>query len=241
MERLQKIISQSGYCSRRRAEELILEGKVTVNGKVVNKLGEKADFSDDIRVDGQKLKKEEKAVYLLNKPKNVISSARDDRGRVTAVELIDSPYRLYPVGRLDYDSSGLLLLSNDGDLAYELTHPKHEVEKTYEVTVDKLITPEEIARLSKGVRIENYVSAPAVIRLIRTNSNKKTSFLRVTIHEGRNREVRKMFKTIGAEVIRLNRIKMANIELGNLKPGEYRLLKPRELVLLRQYLDGLND
>ena len=241
MERLQKIISQSGYCSRRKAEELIKDGKVSVNGVIINELGYKASFNDVIKVEGIILKKEEKVVYLLNKPKNVISSAKDDKDRTTVVDLIDSPYRLYPIGRLDYDSSGLLLLSNDGDLAFELTHPKYEVEKTYEVTIDKIITNEEIAKLSKGVRIDNYISAPAKIKLIRINNNKKTSFLNVSIHEGKNREIRKMFKTINAEVIRLNRIKIVNIELGNLKPGEYRPLKPRELVLLKKYLDGIDD
>ena len=181
---------------------------------------------------------EEKAVFLLNKPKNVISSASDDRGRRTVVELIDSPYRLYPLGRLDYDSSGLILLSNDGDLMQKLIHPSFEVEKVYEVVIDGLIKENEIARLEKGVKIENYISAPAKIKLISKNENKKTSFLQVCIHEGKNREIRKMFETQGYKVIKLHRIKEAFLELGDLKSGEYRRLKLFEVKKLKAFLDG---
>ncbi|MBR4470716.1 MAG: rRNA pseudouridine synthase [Erysipelotrichaceae bacterium] len=237
MERLQKIIAGSGYCSRRKAEELILEGKVSVNGQIITQLGFKADENDEILVEGKPLGREEKVVYILNKPKNVISSAEDDRGRKTVVDLIDCPYRLYPMGRLDFDSSGLLLLSNDGELMQKLIHPRFEVEKTYEVTIDSLISNEEIAKLERGVQIDDYISAPARIRLIRKNENQYTSFLEVTIHEGKNREIRKMFETIGSHVTRLHRIKEANIELGKLKSGEYRLMKPYEVKKLKEYLD----
>lgn len=184
--------------------------------------------------------KEEKVVYLLNKPKNVISSASDDKGRICVTDLIDTDYRLYPLGRLDYDSTGLILLSNDGELMQKLIHPKFEVEKTYYVVIDGLINNSDINKLSKGVRIDDYVSAPATIELLNQNKNKYTSSLNVTIHEGRNREIRKMFASLGYKVIKLHRFKEANIELGNLKSGEYRLLKPHELVKLKQYLDGIN-
>lgn len=207
---------------------------------IVDELGFKANEDDFIVVDGIELKKEEKVVYLLNKPKNVISSASDDRGRKTVVDLVDSPYRLYPMGRLDYDSSGLILLSNDGALMQQLIHPRFEVDKTYEVTIDGLINPSEIDILSRGVKIDDYISAPAKITLVSHNSLKKTSFLLVTIHEGKNREIRKMFMTQGYKVIKLHRIKEANIELGNLKSGEYRRLKPFELKQLRNYLNGVN-
>lgn len=183
------------------------------------------------------LNKEEKVVYLLNKPKNVISSVSDDKDRTTVIDLIDSPYRLYPLGRLDYDSTGLILLSNDGKLMQKLIHPKFEVEKVYEVTIDGIINKESIQKLEKGVKIEDYVSSKAKVRLIRTNENKYTSFLEVTIHEGKNREIRKMFKTVGFNVIKLHRIKEATVELGNLKSGEYRRLKPYELKKLNTYLD----
>ena len=241
MDRLQKIIANSGVCSRRKAEELITAGRVTVNGIVVDTLGFKASSNDDIKVDGSSINSEEKVVYLLNKPKNVISSASDDRGRTTVVDLIDSKYRLFPMGRLDYDSTGLILLSNDGELMQMLIHPKYEVEKTYEVTIDGLIKTEEIKRLQTGVKIDNYVTAPAKVKLIRQNDNKYTSFLEVTIHEGRNHQVKKMFLSQGYKVTKLHRVKEANIELGNLKSGEYRRLKPIELVKLRKYLNGPNS
>ena len=241
MERLQKIIAESGICSRRKAEELILEGKVKVNGKLVNELGFKAEKTDKITVNGKLLSIEEKVVYLLNKPKNVISSVKDEKGRQTVIDLIDCPYRLYPIGRLDFDSSGLLLLSNDGELTQKMLHPKYNIDKTYEVTIDGLINKEEVSKLENGVYIDNIKTAPAVIKFKRKNENKKTSFLEVTIHEGRNREIRKMFQSIGYNVIRLNRIKEANITLGTLQPGEYRKLKPIEVVKLKKYLDESNN
>lgn len=212
--------------------------RVSVNGVLVDTLGAKADENDEIAIDGKVISKsEEKVVYLLNKPKNVISSASDDRGRKTVVDLIDSRYRLYPLGRLDYDSSGLVLLSNDGELMQKLIHPKYEVEKTYEVTIDGLISEKQIETIEKGVKIEDYVSAPAKVNLISYNDKKPSSFLKVTIHEGKNREIRKMFEAIGFTVIKLHRIKEANIELGDLKSGEYRRLKPFEIKKLRSYLD----
>ena len=204
---------------------------------MIRELGCKADENADIRIDGKPLGKEEKVVYLLNKPKNVISSVSDDKGRKTVVDLIDSPYRLYPLGRLDYDSSGLILLSNDGELMQKLIHPKSEVEKVYEVTIDGVINRNTIEKLEKGVRIEDYVSSEAKVKLIRINENKYTSFLEVTIHEGKNREIRKMFKAVGFSVIKLHRIKEATVELGDLKSGEYRRLKPFELKKLNSYLD----
>ena len=212
--------------------------RVSVNGILVDTLGTKADENDEIAIDGKVISKsEEKVVYLLNKPKNVISSASDDRGRKTVVDLIDSRYRLYPLGRLDYDSSGLLLLSNDGELMQKLIHPKYEVEKTYEVTIDGFISEKQIETIEKGVKIEDYVSAPAKVNLISYNDKNPSSFLEVTIHEGKNREIRKMFEAVGFTVTKLHRIKEATIELGDLKSGEYRRLKPFEIKKLRSYLD----
>ncbi|MBR2577895.1 MAG: rRNA pseudouridine synthase, partial [Erysipelotrichaceae bacterium] len=222
-------------------EELISAGKVTVNGQKVTELGFKADVNDDIRVNGKPLVKEEKVVYLLNKPKGVISSASDDKGRKTVIDLVESRYRLYPIGRLDFDSSGLILLSNDGELTQKMLHPKFNIDKTYEVTINGLIKSGEMEKLAKGVHIDSYKTAPCEIRLLRTNENKKTSFLEVTIHEGKNRQIRKMFETFGYKVTRLNRIREANISLGKLQPGEYRKLKPIEVVKLRKYLDSGND
>ena len=240
MERLQKVIAERGYCSRRKAEELIKAGKVMVDGRVVDTLGFKVDENASIIIEGKELEKENKIVILLNKPKNVISSTSDEKGRTTVTDLIDSPYRLYPLGRLDFDSSGLLLLSNDGELMQKLLHPKYLVEKTYEVTIDGLIRDNEIKKLEKGVMIDGKMTAPAKVKLIRQNNNKYTSFLEVTIHEGRNRQIRKMFASLSYKVIKLHRIKEANITLDNLKSGEYRQLKPFEVKKLKKYLDTGN-
>ena len=240
MERLQKIIAESGVCSRRKAEELIVKGKVSVNGQIVDKLGTKASASDSIVIDGKPLRKEEKVVFLFNKPKNVISSVKDDKGRKTVLDYINEPFRLYPLGRLDYDSTGLLLLTNDGLLTNSILHPKYKVEKVYEVTINRILDNKILKDIEKGVKIDNYYSSPCKIKVLETNNNKKTMHLLVTIYEGKNREIRKLFKTVKAEVIRLNRIKEANIELGNLRQGEYRKLKPIEIVKLKKFLNTSN-
>ena len=217
-------------------EELIAQGRVKVNGELITSLGYKAFYEDSIEIDGVELKQEkEKVVYLLNKPKNVISSVKDERGRKTVVDFIDSPYRLFPLGRLDYDSSGLILLSNDGQLMQKLIHPKYEVEKVYEVSIDNQISDKEIEKLENGVKIDDYVSAP--LKIERCFQKQKASFLKVTIHEGKNREIRKLFETLGYHVTRLHRIEEAGIGLGNLKSGEYRRLKPYEVKKLKAYLD----
>jgi len=236
MERLQKVIAESGICSRRKAEQLILDGKVKVNKEVIKELGTKVDFDDEILVENKPIKKEEKIVYIINKPKGVLSSVSDDKNRTCVVDLIDSKSRLYPVGRLDYDSSGLLLITNDGKLTQNLLHPKYEIEKTYEVKIDEVLKDSEITKLQKGVKVDNYVTAPSKIEVVKKDDKKM--YLIVTIHEGKNREIRKMFNTVGANVTRLHRIKEANIELGKLKSGEYRKLKPFELKKLKQFING---
>ena len=210
---------------------------MTVNGGLVTELGFKADLRDEIRVDGQLLNREEKVVFLLNKPKNVISSVSDDRGRTTVLDLLDTPYRLYPVGRLDYGSSGLLLLTNDGELMQAIIHPRYEIDKTYLVTIRGLISGSEIHTLENGVMIDGRMTAPCTVKLLRQNRHKKSSELEMTIHEGRNRQIRKMMECLGYEVTRLHRIREACIELGDLKAGEYRQLKPHEIKTLRAYLN----
>lgn len=179
-------------------------------------------------------------VFLFNKPKNVISSTKDEKGRETVLHYINEPFRLYPLGRLDYDSTGLLLLTNDGVLTQSILHPKFEIEKVYEVTIDKILTINTIKKLESGVRIDDYRTAPCKIKVKSRNDNKNTMHLLITIHEGKNREIRKLFKTVHANVIRLNRIKEANIELGNLRQGEYRKLKPIEILKLKKYLNIVN-
>ena len=236
MERLQKILAEAGVASRRKSEELILDGRVKVNGKTITELGFKADFSDDIRVDDKPVKKEESVVFIFNKPKNVISSCKDEKGRVTILDYFDEPYRLYPLGRLDYDSSGLLLVTNDGELTQKILHPKYEVEKLYEVKIDKIVSDEKLNKLSEGICLDGRKCAPCTIEILSKSESKKTMLLHMVLHEGRNREIRRMFESIGVNVLRLQRLKEADIELGNLKPGEYRRLKPYELSKLRKYL-----
>lgn len=239
MERLQKIIASSGICSRRKAEKLILEAKVKVNGKVVIDLGTKVSHLDNIEVNGKKINIEEKVVYLLNKPKNYLSSVSDDRDRKCVVELIKSDKRLFPIGRLDYNSSGLLLMTNDGALTNKIIHPKYKIPKVYEVTIQGLISKYEIEKLANGVVIDNdFETSKCKIKLLKINHNKKISFLEITIYEGYNRQIRKMFETINYKVLKLHRIKEANIELGNLKYGEYRKLKPFEIVSLKKFINN---
>ena len=236
MDRLQKILAEAGVASRRKSEELILAGRVKVNGQIINTLGFKASFDDEILVDDKPIKKEETVVFIFNKPKNVISSCKDEKGRSTILDYFNEPYRLYPLGRLDYDSSGLLLVTNDGELTQKILHPKYEVEKLYEVTIDKIISDDALKKLSNGVVINNYKTAPCSIEVIRTNTNKKTMTVHMVLHEGKNREIRRMFETIGVKVIKLHRLMEAGIELKDLRSGEYRRLKPFELAKLKKYL-----
>ena len=208
-----------------------------VDGKIVDTLGEKFKGDAKIEVDGVLLKKEEKVVYLLNKPKNVLSSVSDDRSRPCVSDLVDSPYRLYPIGRLDFESSGLLLLSNDGDLCQKMIHPKFNIPKVYEVTIDGLVKSEDLKLLRGGIILDGIKTKKAQVEVIATNPNKKTTKLLMTIYEGRNRQIRRMMEVCHYKVLRLHRIKEANLSLGTLKAGEYRRLKIHEVKKLRQYLD----
>ena len=237
MERLQKIIAESGLCSRRKAEELILAKRVKVNGEIIDSLGQKFKGDVKIEVDGVLIKKEEKVVYLLNKPKNVLSSVSDDRKRPCVSDLIEAPYRLYPVGRLDFESSGLLLLSNDGDLCQKMIHPKFKIPKVYEVTINDKISQDKLELLRKGIVLDGVKTKKAKVEVIAYNPNKKTTKLLMTIFEGRNRQIRRMMEFCQYKVLRLHRVKEANISLGDLRPGEYRRLKIHEVKKLREYLD----
>ena len=238
MERLQKVIANRGYCSRRKAEQLIIEGKVKVDGQIIKELGYQVDVNAKILIDDEEIIRQEKVYYLLNKPTGVISSAKDDKGRMTVVDLIDSKERIFPIGRLDYASSGLLLLTNDGELMNKIIHPSFQIEKVYQVKIDKKLSRETLNKIEKGIRIEDYITSPAKIRIIR--ENELTMVLEITIYEGKNREIRKMFEKVGADVLKLHRIKEANIELGDLASGEYRKLKPFEIKKLKDYLNNSN-
>ena len=230
MERLQKLIAQAGICSRREAEKIILAGRVTVDGKIVNELGAKADLKQKICVDGKPIKIcAEKIYILLNKPRGYVSTVKDERGRRTVLELLDENFseRVYPVGRLDLNSEGLILLTNDGELTNALIHPRFEVEKTYRAKISGVITEEKLDKLRAGIELDDGLTAPAEIYRL------DKDLIEITIHEGRNRQVRRMFAAIGCDVKRLRRIKFANLTLDGLKVGKYRFLTAEEVAELK--------
>lgn len=243
-ERLQKVLAQAGVASRRHAEQLILDGRVTVNGETVSTLGTKVGKQDYIEVDGQPIRRSEGLYYyLLNKPLSVITSASDPQGRPTVVDLMkDVPVRVYPVGRLDYDTSGLLVLTNDGELAHRLMHPSYGVEKTYRVWVQGPVGISALENLRQGVLLEDGKTAPAKVERLSglskgTGVNSKKEYLEVlevTIHEGRNRQIRRMFAAVGYLVVRLERVRFGPLTLEKpLRSGSYRSLTVKEIKELR--------
>jgi pseudouridine synthase len=231
MERLQNILSQAGIASRRASEQLILDGRVTVNGRTVRELGTKADPArDDIRVDGRRIRLPERHRYiLLNKPRGYVTTRSDPQRRPTVLDLVGLREYLYPVGRLDFDSEGLLLLTNDGDLAARLTHPRHGVARVYEVRVLGVPDDRDLARLARGVVIDGRRTQPAEVR-----RGRDPSLLHITIHEGRHRQVRKMCDAIGHPVDHLRRIAIGPIADRTLKPGAWRDLTAREVERLKE-------
>lgn len=228
-QRLQKILAQMGVASRRKAEDLIVEGRVTVNGKVAA-VGMKADpASDHIKVDGKLLIKPEPKIYLmLNKPSGVVTSLSDPEGRPTVKNFLKGMrYRVFPVGRLDYDSEGLLFITNDGDFAYRILHPSKKIPKTYVIKVKGIIDEDAIEKLRQGVRLEDGLTAPAKAKRIRKSEN--NSWVEITIYEGRKRQVRRMLEKVGYSVIKLRRIAIGGLKLGDLKPGEIRRMTFEEV------------
>ncbi len=233
--RVQKLLAAAGYCSRRHAEELITQGRVRVNGKRV-KLGDKARAGDSLTVDGAEVALEGRRNYryiMLNKPRGYVTTASDELGRRCVMDLLDGvEERVYPVGRLDRNSEGLLLLTNDGALANAIMHPSREVAKTYRVTVRPPVTDEQLARLGAGVKLDDgFVTAPANV-VVRT-LEKERAVLLLTIHEGKKREIRRMCDAVGLPVLRLRRISIGPLKLGTLKPGAWRDLTSEELRALR--------
>ena len=235
-ERLQKFLANAGVASRRKSEEIILDGKVKVNGKLVTELGTKVDPEKDvIEVNGKKINSNEKKVYiLLNKPIGYVTTVKDQFERDTVMDLIRGvKERVVPVGRLDMYTSGALILSNDGDFVNKITHPKHEIEKTYNVTVAGIVNKEDIEKLTKGVEIvdndESYTTKPAKVKILKTDEEKNLSRLQITIHEGKNREVRKMCGAIGKKVLALHRSRIENIEVKDVPLGSFRYLKDWEV------------
>lgn len=234
MERLQKVIAHSGVASRRKAEELIKEGRVKVNGKVVKELGVKVTPNDKVSVNEVQIEREEPVYFLLYKPRGVISSVKDDKGRKVVTDFMPRMLeRIYPVGRLDYDTSGLLLMTNDGDFANLLMHPRHGVEKLYVVKTKGIPSKEQLRKLEKGIVLEDGKTAPARVKMLSADMKKNTAIVEITIHEGRNRQVRRMFDAIGHEVLKLKRERYGFLTLNGLSAGGMRELTPHEVKQLR--------
>lgn len=234
--RLQKFLANAGICSRRKAEEYILEGKVKVNGEIIYELGMKIDpAKDEIIFDGKDVKLENNKVYiLLNKPIGYVTTVKEQFGRPAVTDLVKGiKEKVLPVGRLDMYTSGAIILTNDGDFIYRVTHPKYEVEKTYQVTVRGIVTDDEIEKLKNGVKIDNYISGKAKVKVLKIDEAKNISRIQITIHEGKNREVRKMCKAIGKNVIALHRSKIESIDVKNLALGEWRYLRDEEVLRLK--------
>ena len=229
MERLQKIIALSGYASRRKAEDLIKAGKVMVNGKVVRELGTKANFSDDILIDGKKIEREEKEYYIFNKPRGVITSTSDEKGRKVVTDYFETNKRLYPVGRLDYNTTGLLILTNDGELANLIMHPRNEIEKQYIAKLEGIIKGEEINKLKNGIVLDGTKCIPKRVKLREFDKKTNTSIVEIVICEGKNHEVKRLFESVSFNVLKLKRERIGFLTLGKLKSGEYRKLNPKEV------------
>ena len=229
--RLQKYLAECGVASRRKCEEYILQGDVQVNNKVVTELGTKVNPKKDIvKFKNKKVKIEEKHIYiLLNKPIGYVTTVSDQFDRDTVLDLVKVKERIVPVGRLDMYTSGALILTNDGDFVFKVTHPKHEITKTYTVTLKGIIQANEIEQLQKGVKIDDYITKPAKVKILKTDLEKDISRIEITIHEGKNRQVRKMCEAIGKKVLALHRSKIGNIGVKDLKIGEWRYLKKEEI------------
>lgn len=232
--RLQKYLAEAGIASRRKCEEYILQGRVKVNNKIAE-LGVKINpEKDTVIFDDKKIEKKEELVYiLLNKPIGYVTTAKDQFSRDSVLDLVKVNKRIVPVGRLDMYTSGALLLSNDGDFIYKITHPKHEIDKTYTVTLKGIVEKEEVEQLEKGVQIENYITRPAKVKILKTDTEKGISRLEITIHEGKNRQVRKMCEAIGRKVLALHRSKIGNINVKDLKIGTWRYLTKNEIEYLK--------
>ena len=238
--RLQKYLANAGVCSRRKAEELILDGEISVNGKIVTELGTKITPKlDKVMYNGKVVKEESKYVYiLLNKPIGYVTTSKEQFGRDSVMDLVKVKERIVPVGRLDMYTSGALILTNDGNFVYQVTHPKHEIEKTYTVTVKGIVTDEEVEKLKKGVKIDDYTTKEAKVKILKIESEKNQSRLEITIHEGKNRQVRKMCEAINHKVLALHRSKIAGLGVKDLSLGKWRYLNEREVAkILNQNIE----
>jgi len=229
MERLQKYLSNCGVASRRKSEELIKEGKVKVNDKIITELGFKVSKKDLVYVDNKLVTSSEKEYYLLYKPEGIISSTKDEKNRTTVTDLIETKQNIYPIGRLDYDTSGIILLTNDGELSNLLSHPSSNVEKIYSVKVNGIMNGRDIQRLENGIILDGIKTKKAKAKIRKIDKINKKTYLELTISEGRNHQVKNMIKYLGYEVLKLKRIKYAFLDLTGLKKGEYRPLSTKEV------------
>ncbi|WP_209811518.1 pseudouridine synthase [Ammoniphilus resinae] len=233
-ERLQKVLAAAGIASRRKCEDLILQGRVKVNHQTITQLGHKVSDSDHIEVDGKPISREKFVYFLFHKPTGVITSLNDPQGRKIVTDFFkEVKQRVYPVGRLDYDTSGLLLLMNDGELANQIAHPRFEIDKVYIATVKGYPSEKTLERLRKGIILEDGPTAPAEAKLLEMDEKKGQAVIELTIHEGRNRQVRRMCQTVGHPVIKLKRVRLGFLTLGELKMGEYRPLTAKEVQQLK--------
>lgn len=230
-ERLQKILAEAGVASRRKAEELIAAGRVSVNGKIITEMGTKADKErDEIRVDNKPIKEPQHVYYLLNKPAGYICTLKDDKGRKTIRECLpEVKERIFPVGRLDYDTTGLIIMTNDGDFANRMMHPRYHLPKTYEVAVDGILTDQMLVMLTKGIELNDGMTLPAEVTLLSRKESTHKTVIQITIREGRNRQIKRMMEYFHCEVTRLNRIRYGCLEIGKLRQGEYRKIRSYEI------------
>ena len=235
MKRLQKVIAESELTSRRKAEELILQKKVKVNGNIVTELGTKVSQNDRIEVNNKILEKENKEYFLLNKPRGVITSTKDDKSRKTVIDLINTTARIYPVGRLDYDTTGALLLTNDGDFANILMHPTNEIDKVYLAKLEGIIKGEQINKLKSGVLLDDILVKATRVKLKKVIKESNSCLVEITIHEGKNHQVKRMFESVGFHVEKLTRKRIGIFDCKNLKSGEYRKLTPKEVQIVYSY------
>lgn len=235
MERLQKVIAQSGITSRRKAEELIREGKVKVNGNVVTELGTKVGTKDKIEVNEIQIQREQPVYFLMYKPSGVITAVSDDKGRKTVADYFKDiiEQRVFPVGRLDYDTTGVLIMTNDGEFANVLMHPRYQLDKVYIAKVKGIPPREKIKQLERGIRLEDGMTAPAKVKVTSIDKKKGTAIVELTIHEGKNRQVKRMLEAIGSPVMKLKRERYGFLDLRGLNPGEFRELTPHEIKQLR--------
>lgn len=239
MVRLQKAIADSGFCSRRKAEEYIVKGKVFVNGEKILELGSKVEGNEEIIVDGNAISKQDKEYYILYKPRGVISSTKDDKGRKTVVDFFSSNKRLYPVGRLDYDTTGIILLTNDGEFANMMLHPKNKIPKVYIAKLEGIIDGYSIKKIKSGIVIDGIKCIPDRVKLKSADKKSNTSIVEITIHDGRNHEVKRIFESAGYNVIKLKRESIAFLTLQGLSSGEFRKLTIKEVKQLYAYTNDI--